>query len=250
MLFVNYVFALENTPNIFDLLSWDLEDEMEAEKRDESSSNVTQRSCVCNGGPSCMCCVDFNITYFDFGGPGCVYMKYVSPDKGMSVNISFGESILHSQVVKGSNPEPTCISVLANLVQMCARFSNVIPVEDGLKGCLQLEPKLLGDVPTTFNIGCFIIGPDGMKQNPYNESNLTKFLANDNSNKNETGTETEELNEEELIAVVNETAEQGLVFFGNWLGLFGKSDNNETNTETVNETTSNVENNPQSTRNF
>ncbi|KAF5295918.1 hypothetical protein FQR65_LT10349 [Abscondita terminalis] len=248
-LFVNCVFTREKSPTIFDLLSWDLENKVEAEKRDESSSNVTtQRSCVCNGGPSCMCCVDFNLTYFDFGGPGCVYMKYVSQEKGMTVNISYGESILHSQVVKGSNPEPTCISVLASLVQMCARFSNLIPVDDGLKGCLQLEPKLLGDIPTTFNIGCFIIGPDGMRQDPTIEPVSDKVSVNDNSNKNETGNEPEELNEEELIAVVNETAEQGFAFFGNWLGLFGKSDVNGTNTKTVNETNHNVGNNSNTAR--
>ncbi|KAK4871981.1 hypothetical protein RN001_016105 [Aquatica leii] len=250
ILFANNVFARENTASIFDLLTWDLEDGIEAEKRDESSSNITQRSCVCNGGPSCMCCVDFNMTYFDFGEPGCVYMKYISQEKGMTVNISYGESILHSQVVKGPNPEPTCISVLVNLVQMCARFSNVIPVQDGLKGCLQLEPKLLGEVPTTFNIGCFIIGPDGMKQDPTVEFLPAKVSVKDNANKNETGTESEELNEEELIAVVNETAEQGLAFFGNWLGLFGKSDVNGTNTENVDETNLNVGNNSNAARSF
>lgn len=46
--------------------------------------------------------------------------------------------------------------------------------------------------------------------------------------------ESEGLNEEELIAAVNESAEQGLVFFGNLLGLtFGKPETNETNTEAV-----------------
>lgn len=53
--------------------------------------------------------------------------------------------------------------------------------------------------------------------------------------------EPEELNEEELIAAVNETAEQGLVFFGNWLGLFGKPDVNATNSEAGNETNSTAE---------
>lgn len=42
--------------------------------------------------------------------------------------------------------------------------------------------------------------------------------------------ETEELNEEELIAAVNESAEQGLAFFGNLLGLaFGNPEVNATN---------------------
>ncbi|KAB0796102.1 hypothetical protein PPYR_10163 [Photinus pyralis] len=161
-------------------------------------------------------------------------MKYISQEKGMAVNVSYGESVLHSQLVKGPNPEPACISVLVDLIKVCARFSNLIPVQDGLQGCLQLEPTLLGDVQTKFKIGCFIIGPDGMKQDPTVQSDITPFLSNQNSNKNGTGTDAEEINEEELISVVNETAEQGLAFFGNWLGLFGGSDVNET--ESSNET--------------
>lgn len=42
--------------------------------------------------------------------------------------------------------------------------------------------------------------------------------------------ELEGLNEEELIAAVNESAAQGLVFFGNLLGLnFGKPETNDSN---------------------
>lgn len=45
-------------------------------------------------------------------------------------------------------------------------------------------------------------------------------------------TDSGELNEEELIAAVNETAEQGLAFFTNLLGLtFGKTETNSTNTD-------------------
>lgn len=45
-------------------------------------------------------------------------------------------------------------------------------------------------------------------------------------------TDSSELNEEELIATVNETAEQGLAFFTNLLGLtFGKTEANSTNTD-------------------
>lgn len=36
-------------------------------ERRENEDNT--RSCACNG-PACMCCVDFNLTYIDLGGPG------------------------------------------------------------------------------------------------------------------------------------------------------------------------------------
>ncbi|RZC42238.1 uncharacterized protein BDFB_008862, partial [Asbolus verrucosus] len=205
----------------------------EVEKRDDSSNSSALRSCKCDG-PSCMCCVDFNLTYIDLGGPGCVRMKYISQTEGITVNVSYGKSLLHSKQVKGPNPEPTCMALLANLAQVCARFSDLQPYNDGLRGCLLLEPKLLGDVTTSFNIGCFTMGPEGMKLEESVNSTLTSLLQNENGNVNETQSESEGLNEEELIAAVNESAEQGLVFFGNLLGLtFGKPETNETNTEAV-----------------
>lgn len=51
--------------------------------------------------------------------------------------------------------------------------------------------------------------------------------------------ESEEFTEEELIATVNETAEQGLAFLGNWLGIFDKSTDNSTEPEKTNATDSN-----------
>jgi hypothetical protein len=165
---------------------------------------------------------------------GCVRMKYISQDEGIAVNVSYGESLLHSEQVKGPNPEPTCMSLLANLAQVCARFSDLQPYNDGLRGCLLLEPKLLGDVTTSFNIGCFTMGPEGMKLEESANSTVTTLLQSENENNNKTQSESEGLNEEELIAAVNESAEQGLVFFGNLLGLtFGKPETNETNAEAV-----------------
>lgn len=97
-------------------------------------------------------------------------MKYISQEDGLNVNVSYGENLLHSEQVKGPNPQPTCMSLLANLAEVCARFSDLLPYNDGLRGCLLLEPKLLGDVTTSFNIGCFTMNPKGMR---LEETNLT-----------------------------------------------------------------------------
>lgn len=44
--------------------------------------------------------------------------------------------------------------------------------------------------------------------------------------------ESEELNEEDIMAVVNETAQQGLAFFGNLLGFaFGRPQSNQTKSD-------------------
>ncbi|XP_044256740.1 uncharacterized protein LOC123006374 [Tribolium madens] len=225
-------FTYVSSTNILEFWNWGHEGS-DLEQRDDNSDSTALRTCKCDG-PSCMCCVDFNLTYIDLGGPGCVRMKYISQDEGIAVNVSYGESLLHSEQVKGPNPEPTCMALLANLAQVCARFSDLQPYNDGLRGCLLLEPKFLGDVTTSFNIGCFTMGPEGMKLEESVNSTLTTLLQPEKGSNNGTQNESEGLNEEELIAAVNESAEQGLVFFGNLLGLtFGKPETNETNTEAV-----------------
>lgn len=104
-----------------------------------------KRNCLCNG-PSCICCVDFNMSFIDLGGPGCVRMNYISPDDGIAINVSYGDSQLHSQTVRGPDPAPTCLNLFSRIAQMCARFSHLLPTDDGLRGCVVLEPKLLGTV--------------------------------------------------------------------------------------------------------
>lgn len=77
---------------------------------------------------------------------GCVRMNYISPETGIAINVSYGDSMLHSAIVKGPDPEPTCLSIFTKLAQMCARFSELLPTDDGLRGCVNLEPMLLGEV--------------------------------------------------------------------------------------------------------
>ena len=103
------------------------------------------------------------MTYVDLGGPGCVRLKYISADEGIALNVSYGDSLLHSQTVKGPAPAPTCLSMFAKLAQMCARFSELLPTDDGLRGCLKLEPMLLGEVQIELPLGCFRMGPHGME---------------------------------------------------------------------------------------
>lgn len=149
---------MNQTSSILDYLTG------EPELRDAES----KRNCLCNG-PSCICCLDFNMTFIDLGGPGlflrrnlsiaaklienlytfwtgCVRMNYISPETGIAINVSYGDSMLHSALVKGPDPEPTCLNIFSKLAQMCARFSELLPTDDGLRGCVNLEPMLLGEV--------------------------------------------------------------------------------------------------------
>lgn len=166
---------------VVDYLTLATEEEAEAKEEEVGPSN-----CLCNG-PSCICCIDFNMTLIDLGGPGkitgrtrltlahifynktspprvgCVRLKYLSADEGIALNVSYGDSVLHSQRVKGPDPPPTCLDVFSSLAQMCARFSELLPTDEGLRGCLQLEPMLLGDVQIELPLGCFRMGPKGME---------------------------------------------------------------------------------------
>lgn len=62
----------------------------------------------------------------------------------------------------GPNPEPTCMNLISKVAQLCARLTELAPTTDGLRGCLQLEPTLLGESQFEFPLGCFRSGPDGM----------------------------------------------------------------------------------------
>jgi hypothetical protein len=66
----------------------------------------------------------------------------------------------------GANPAPSCIDILSDLAQLCARFSDLAPTSDGLRWCLQLDPTLLGDVQAQYQVGCFRMGPEGMSVDP------------------------------------------------------------------------------------
>lgn len=184
-----------------------------------------------------MCCVDFNISLIDLGGPGCVRLNYISPEKGIMLNISYGDSVLHNQTVKGPDPEPTCLKVFTQLAQMCARFSELLPTDDGLRGCVQLEPMLLGEVQVELPLGCFRMGPDGMKmikssndvikeQQPTEEATTEKPKEPEVEAVTEVDKEPEAeddsiagLSTKEIIAVVNQSAEEGIALISNWLGL-------------------------------
>ncbi|KAJ4437852.1 hypothetical protein ANN_13791 [Periplaneta americana] len=292
------------------MFTWDglLETPDESQQRDNEPNELVERSCSCEG-PACNCCLDINITFIDLGGPGCVRMKYLSPTDGIAVNVSYGSKLLHREVVKGANPDPTCIDILSDLAQLCARFSDLAPTSDGLRWCLQLEPTLLGDVQAQYLVGCFRMGPDGMSVDPpitntTSEASLAivkqlkmdvnndfdvEFLyldhlnavsnreralrRNDFENLREeeflkryrlsktivackavetvhyylcttdsptnstTGETVEEINEEELIAAVNESAEHGIALISNFLGLaFGGGEAPSNATEIYNTT--------------
>lgn len=58
------------------------------------------------------------------------------------------------------------MNLISKVAQLCARLTELAPTSDGLRGCLQLEPTLLGESQLEFPLGCFRSGPDGMAMEP------------------------------------------------------------------------------------
>ncbi|KAI5639768.1 hypothetical protein NE865_07845 [Phthorimaea operculella] len=183
----------------------------------EPRQEQLNRNFICKG-PACVCCVDFNITLVDLGGPGCVHMKYVSPEEGFSVNVSYGKNLIHSSKIQGANPAPICLEVFGKFAQVCAKFSDLAPTADGLRGCLGLEPKLLGESQLEFPIGCFKSTSGGMEmEEPPAETEETTEESEDNSTESSGG-----FDAETFLLGVYQTAEQGVAFLSSLLDLPNK----------------------------
>lgn len=80
---MDWIILLNNLFNyiiFLDILEWSISSkspELRAEETDDESPPGGQRSCLCDG-PSCICCIDFNLTFIDLGGPGKINIdKYI-----------------------------------------------------------------------------------------------------------------------------------------------------------------------------
>ncbi|XP_058819896.1 uncharacterized protein LOC131682445 [Topomyia yanbarensis] len=233
---LTYLSSMAHSASILDYLS--LTTDLEAKDEEIGPSN-----CLCNG-PSCICCIDFNMTYIDLGGPGCVRLKYLSVEEGIALNVSFGDSVLHSQRVKGPDPAPTCLNMFARLAQMCARFSELLPTDDGLRGCLQLEPMLLGEVQIELPLGCFRMGPKGVELIKSSEDEIKEQQPNESVTETPASSAGEKkveddpkpvdppalnitsplsildnLSTADILAAVSESTDEGIAMLSSWFGL-------------------------------
>ncbi|VVC95498.1 unnamed protein product [Leptidea sinapis] len=134
---------------------------------------------------------------------GCVHMKYLSPDDGFSVNVSYGKNLLHSSKIQ----------VFGKFAQVCAKFSELAPTSDGLRGCLELEPKLLGEAQLEFPIGCFKSSPGGMEMEDPPEKPAEEVTTEASA------TEETTFDAESFLESVYQTAEQGVAFLSSLLDI-------------------------------
>lgn len=170
----------------------------------------------------------FKISIYFIVIQGCVRLNYLSAEEGIAINVSYGDSLLHNEVVKGPNPPPSCLNIFTKLAQMCARFSGLVPIDDGLKGCVSLEPMLLGEAQLDLPIGCFRMSQNGMEIIPSppeivngvpDESDKLDVNNNSTADDDSGPDSLAGYTAEDLLAAVNESAQQGIALLTNWLGI-------------------------------
>lgn len=205
------VVAVSSAGILETLLSWDLHES-------EGRSSTPQSKCLCQTS-GCLCCVDLNLTSsIDLGGPACVNIK--QKEDNVSLNLSYGDNPVHNATIKIADAanRPTCMNLLSDLAQLCAKFTMIKPQErSGYDGCLVIEPALMHSPQATYNVGCFNFY-EGVRQTQVAPDEAivpaTTEPIQDDDEDEDVG-----MNTDELIAAVSASAEQGFALFSRWLGL-------------------------------
>lgn len=153
-------------------------------------------------------------------------MKYLSQSEGVALNLTVGKSLVKTAKVNASNPDQSvCLSMFGSVAKICARFNGLIKsANDGLVGCLQIQPKVFGQVPIDFDFPCFefadaqeikiIDAPkiDPVEEEKDEESDVVE--ATTNSTDTIAGFKVED-----ILNVVSKTADRGISIIQGWLGL-------------------------------
>ncbi|XP_076620024.1 uncharacterized protein LOC143341183 [Colletes latitarsis] len=205
VLLTTVVVAVSSAGFLETLLSWDLPDAV-------GRSSTPQSQCLCQTS-NCLCCVDLNLTAtIDLGGAACINVK--QKDQNVSLNLSYGDNPVHNATIKIADAanKPTCMNLLSDLAQICAKFTSIKQTDAGYDGCLVIEPALLGTPQATYRMGCFNFN-QVVRQIQVSAITESAEAAESTEEDEET------LNTEELIAAVTASAEQGIALFSQWLGL-------------------------------
>lgn len=222
---------------LIDFISLDDEDDASPQKRDRESDCVCLNKGTSDSSSSCICCLDFNISdTFDLG-QACARIRYISQDEGVSMNLTIGKTFSKTSTIKITKPdEPVCLSMLGGIAKMCAKFNGLVrSANNGLVGCLTMQPKLFGEVPVNFDFPCFDLNSDEIKiiESPKKQPQQSEEDSEDEEEKDDnTSTdapaETDEtiggLRVEDIINVVSKTADQGIKIITE---LFGITDDDE-----------------------
>ncbi|XP_014233365.2 phosphatidylinositol 4-kinase-like [Trichogramma pretiosum] len=196
----------------------------------DNNNNNNNKSCLCQTS-SCLCCIELNLTSsIDLGGAACVNVQH--RQRNVSLNLNYGDNPTHNATIAldGAAHKPTCMNLLSDLAQICAKFESMSRVQAAVdeptyNGCLVLQPALLGTPQATYPVGCFSFDHGQVRQiqsysPPASESSQApQNPAEPEEEDEEEDDDDQSINAEELLAVVSASAEQGIALFSQWLGL-------------------------------
>lgn len=183
-------------------------------------------------------------------------MKYLSQSEGVALNLTVGKSLVKTAKVNASNPDQSvCLSMFGSVAKICARFNGLIKsANNGLVGCLQIQPKVFGQVPIDFDFPCFEFADaqeikiiDAPKIEPTDEEKEENEIVEATTNSTDT---IAGFKVEDILNVVSKTADRGISIIQGWLGFDDDATDDDTETKNVDEeedeTTDDVVDTPQS----
>jgi hypothetical protein len=158
-------------------------------------------------------------------------MRYISQTEGVHLNLTIGKSFSKAAVLSPSKPkEAVCLSMLGGLAKMCAKFNGLVPSSNnGLVGCLAMQPKLFGEVPVNFDFPCFDLNsseirmieapkkPEGEKEEPAEEDEAETSSTDESETIGG-------IKVSDILNVVSKTADRGIKIITE---LFGISDDDD-----------------------
>lgn len=152
------------------------------------------------------------------------------------MNLTIGKSFSKALTIKPDKPEqPVCLSMLGGVAKMCAKFNGLVPSSNnGLVGCLAMQPKLFGEVPVNFEFPCFDLNEQEIRIIETPKKQPPKQSDDDDDDDDEEEKEEASTNEpsetigglrvEDIINVVSKTADQGIKIITE---LFGITDDDD-----------------------
>lgn len=117
--------------------------------------------------------------------------------------------------------------MLGGFAKMCSKFNGLVPSSNnGLVGCLTMQPKIFGEVPLSFDFPCFDLNDDEIKiiESPKKNENETE--KEETNGESDDASETSEDDETiggikvgDILNVVSKTADQGIKIISEFLGI-------------------------------
>lgn len=151
------------------------------------------------------------------------------------MNLTIGKTYAKASTIKISKPdEPVCMSMLGGIAKFCARLNGLVrSSNNGLVGCLAMQPKLFGEVPVNFEFPCFDLNSDEIriiespKKQPQSEEEDDEEEKDEETSTNSPAESEETIGGfkvEDIINVVSKTADQGIKIITE---LFGVTDDDD-----------------------